>query len=101
MLKTVQQTILVITCALVMLGFAPNTQAHESDDGLVAPAAMCATARSSVATSRGKIAPSAPTCNFNSLAERVLHSTAPVRFVSRAYFGTLDYRLNLVCLLRC
>lgn len=101
MLKTVQQTILVITCAFVMVGFAPNTQAYESDDGLAAPAAMCATARSGVATSRGKIAPSAPTCNFNSLAERVLPSTVPARIVCRAYFGTLEHRLNLFCLLRC
>jgi hypothetical protein len=101
MLKTVQQTILVITCILVVVGFAPNTKVHETDDGLVAPTAVCATARSSVATSRGKIAPSAPTCNGNRLAEGVLPSTAPARIVSRTHFGTPDHRLKLFCLLRC
>ena len=100
-MKTVRQTILVITCVLVTVGFAPNSHVHETDDGVVGPADMVAAAPTNLATSRGKVVPRAPTCNVNSLAEGVVLSAAPSRTVAQAYLGTPDYPLEFLCLLRC
>ena len=100
-MKTVRQTILVITCVLVTVGFAPNSQVHETDDGLVGPADMVAAAPTNLATSRGKVVPCALTCNIHSLAEGVVFSTAPSRTVRQGYLGTVDHPLEFLCLLRC
>jgi hypothetical protein len=54
-----------------------------------------------VAASRGKVIPSAQSCNVNSPAECVVLSAAPTRALCRAHPGTRDHRLNLLCPLRC
>ena len=101
MMKTIRQIILVISCALVMVGFAPNSGVDETNDGLVTSGAIVATASSSLAASRVKVIPSTQTCYVNSPAERVVLSAAPTRAVSRAHLATRDHGLKLLRPLRC
>jgi len=100
-MNTVRQTILVITCVLVMVGFAPSAQVDESDDGLFRPTAMVATVWSNAPASRGRSASCAPACNMNSVAEGVVLSPAPSQTISKAYADTPDHSLEFLCLLRC